>query len=430
MHRLYNEILTMRTLLIHLPIDMPSSSVVLDYVLSMDGLSVQQQGATAWGQWPVFSQQPSDVVLVLPMASLSWHQVRLPQGSLPRAWGAQQGLSRLRAILDGLMEEQLLDEPAMLHLALQADAARVQMPWVVACDRAWLKAWLTTLAAAGMSVKRIVPAHTPEQLLERIHVTGDADQAQLVGLAASSGASSASSGVLACTLSASALALLGDADGLAQRQVLAEPAVVERAEQMFGRPVMLQHRSERMLEAAKSNWDLAQFDLAGAGRDQRLAGLRRGFAKLMRAPHWRPARWSLLGLLLVNLIGLNAWAMHVRQGLLQQRALAHSLLTQTFPNIPVVVDAPVQMAREVEALQRSRGAMSGSTLESMLGSFANAAPANIQITAIDFSAGELRLTGPALNASEQTTLVANLKALGLRAQWQGGQWLLRQEARS
>ena len=420
----------MTTLLIHLPIEVPSSSAELAYVLSADGLSVRQQAVTAWGQWPVFAQPLSDVVLVLPMASLSWHQVRLPQGSLPRAWGAQQGLSRLRAILDGLMEEQLLDEPGMLHLALQPDAAGVDMPWVVACERTWLKAWLAALAGAGLSVKRIVPAHTPEQLADSIYVTGDAGQAQLVGITSTSGVSSQRSGVIACALSSSALALLGDADALAQRQILAEPAVAELAEQLFGRPVLLLHRSERMLEAAKSNWDLAQFDLVGAGRGQRFAGLRRGFASLMRAPHWRPARWSLLGLMLVNLIGLNAWAMHVRQGLMQQRAMAHSLLTQTFPKIPVVVDAPLQMAREVEALQRSRGALSGTTLESMLEIFATAAPVNFQLTAIDFVAGELRLTGPALNAAEQTTLVASLKARGLRAQHQGGQWLLRQEGRS
>ena len=96
----------------------------------------------------------------------------------------------------------------------------------------------------------------------------------------------------------------------------------------------------------------------------------------------------------------------------------------------MVVDAPLQMAREVEALQRSRGALSGTTLESMLEIFATAAPANFQLTAIDFVAGELRLTGPALNAAEHTTLVASLKARGLRAQHQGGQWLLRQQGRS
>ena len=50
---------------------------------------------------------------------------------------------RVRAVLDGLLEEKLLDDPAQLHLALDDTAEAGQPSWVAACDKAWLQVWLT-----------------------------------------------------------------------------------------------------------------------------------------------------------------------------------------------------------------------------------------------------------------------------------------------
>jgi len=52
-----------------------------------------------------------DVVAVVPLQVLSWHRVNLPQGSLPKSRLADRSANRLRAILDGLLEDQLLDDP-------------------------------------------------------------------------------------------------------------------------------------------------------------------------------------------------------------------------------------------------------------------------------------------------------------------------------
>ena len=51
-------------------------------------------------------------------------------------------------------------------------------------------------------------------------------------------------------------------------------------------------------------------------------------------------------LLLVNLAGLNLLAWRTGQALAAQRQAQQVLLTDTFPQVKVVVDAPVQMARE------------------------------------------------------------------------------------
>ena len=51
----------------------------------------------------------------MPAAALSWHQVTLPQGSM-------SGAVRLRSVLNGLLEDRLLDDPESLHFALEPGA--------------------------------------------------------------------------------------------------------------------------------------------------------------------------------------------------------------------------------------------------------------------------------------------------------------------
>jgi general secretion pathway protein L len=204
--------------------------------------------------------------------------------------------------------------------------------------------------------------------------------------------------------------------------VVAEPAVAALAEDWFKRPVTLLQHAERLLQAAQTPWDMAQFDLAHANRDRRWARVTQSFTSFLRAPQWRMARLALVAGVLVNLIGLNAWALREQASLNAKRQTLRAVLLDTFPKVPVVVDAPLQMAREVAALQRASGAAAGTDLESMLASFSAAAPAEYAATAIEFSSNELRLKGT--EVSESAAVTAKLKRLGLRASQQGEQWLI------
>jgi len=207
--------------------------------------------------------------------------------------------------------------------------------------------------------------------------------------------------------------------------VVAEPAVAALAERFFQRPVTLLQRGQRLLQAASSPWDLAQFEFTNAQRDPRLAAFSQGLQSFWRAPAWRPARWALVLLLVSNVIGLNAWAWRTQADLSAQRQAVRAVLTETFPKIPVVVDAPLQMAREVAALQRASGAAAGGDLESILSSFSALAPVGYALKAIEFTANEGRFSGAALGSAEQARIVAGLQAQGLSASWQGQQWLIR-----
>ncbi len=429
----------MTSLIIFLPPDATDTAALFDYVLSPDGSTVASHASVPLGLLPAQPDRQTEVVAVVPALALSWHQVLLPQGSLPRTLDGVRGTTRLRAILDGLLEDQLLDEPAQLHLAVQPQPSASAPVWVAACDRAWLKAGLAALAQAGHEVSRIVPEYTPQSLQDAVYVTGDADAPQLVGLllppgpVGSAPAAGGRTSVLVCGLSAVSVALLGELpQGVADMpegqpsafQIRAEPAAAKLAEELFKRPVMLLQRAQRLLQAAQTPWELAQFDLADASSRRRWTALGKGFSSFARAPQWRAARWALLALVMGNLVGLNAWALHEQSTLQAQRRQIRAVLTDTFPKIPVVVDAPLQMAREVAVLQRASGAQAGTDLESILASFSALAPEEYALTAIDYVANEARLNGPTMPAQEQSGLLTKLQAQGLSASLRGEQWLI------
>jgi general secretion pathway protein L len=99
--------------------------------------------------------------------------------------------------------------------------------------------------------------------------------------------------------------------------------------------------------------------------------------------------------------------------LVAKRQLTTQLLTQTFPQVKVVVDAPVQMQRELGALRQSSGALGSRDLESMYARFAALAAITTAPSAIDFAAGELSIKGSGLAASQLSGLQDKLQSAGL-----------------
>jgi general secretion pathway protein L len=405
----------MTSFIISLPAASAGDAAHYDYLLSSDDGAETRSASVPLALLPPPPDRQTEVVVLLPMQALSWHQVQLPKGSLARGLTAERGASRLRAILDGLLEEQLLDEPAQLHLALQPQPVVAAPVWVVACDKAWLGAHLQALAQAGLAVSRIVPEFTPQILAQRLYVVGDEQHPMMVGAR-----------LLPSPLSASALSVQADPagpDGLPE--VVAEPAVAAQAESLFKRPVILQQRSQRLLQAAQTSWNLAQFDLVNANREQVWVQATQTMKTLLRAPQWRAARLALVALVLVNLVGLNAWALREQAALQAKRQAVRAVLGSTFPKIPVVVDAPLQMAREVAVLQRASGVASGADMEAMLAALGAQLPVTQSLTAIDYGSQEMRAKAPAVEAAEQARVALALQQQGLSATWDGAQWVLK-----
>jgi general secretion pathway protein L len=407
----------MTTLIVTLPSEPADAAALYDYVLTPDGSTVGEQSRAPLALLPLVGSRGGEVVAVVAARHLSWHQVQLPSGTLSRGFFQDASTTRLRAVLEGLLEERLLDETSQLHFAIEPAPQADAPVWVAVCDRAWFRAALQALEQAGLPAGRIVPEFAPDTRTQALYVVGEPNDAQMVF--------TARGGVSVWPVSAESVALLNWPD---DHDIVAEPAVATLAEQLFKRSVTPQQGAQRLLQSLASPWELAQFDLVSSGRTRTWKRLSESFTRFARAPQWRATRVALLALLLINLVGLNTWAWREQALINAQRSAIRDLLTSTFPHVRVVVDAPLQMAREVAALQRASGAPSGRDLETMLGAVGAVAPANTSLNAIGFIAGELRMKGLKLTPEDITQLAFKLQPQGYAATPEGDSLIIKQGA--
>ena len=399
----------MPSIVVLLPPASLTASTELAYLLTPDGRQAGAHASAPAALLPQPTGAGAEIVAIAPAAALSWHQVELPRGTTASS-------PRLRAVLQGLLEERLLDEPEALHFALQPDHRGGGPVWVAVCDRAWLRSAVQVLEGAQRPATRIVPEFAPEGATS-IFALGDPEQAQFVVTGAE--------GVAILPLAGTSLALLPALDD--STPLMAEPAVAALAEQVLQHKVELQQSPQRWLRAAQSGWDLAQSEFASSGRARTFKKLAGSWAELLRAPHWRPARWAAVALVALNLAGLNAWAWKESSALQAKRDAVQRTLTQTFPQVKVVVDAPVQMEKEVAALRLATGGSSGRDLEAMLGALASVAPEQ-PVTGIEFSGTTLRVRGLAYGPDQAGSLAMRLRSLGYGAAMQGDTLVLSAEA--
>ena len=399
----------MSTLIVVLPLAAPGAATPLEYVQSPDGRAVSAHDRVVAALLP----GARETVALVPAQALSWHRVELPKGTLTRG---SAGTPRLRALLEGLLEDRLLDDPASLHFALEPDA-RAQGPvWVASCDRQWLRDALALLEAARRPAARVVPELMPGA--EQLQIMGTTEQ-PLLGYSGAQGV-----GVLPLSGPALEWAL---AQSPAPDDVLvsAEPALAQQAEQLGARQVVLRSSTERWLQASAGLWDLAQFDLSSSDRRRAMQRTTRKALALVRAPEWRPARWGLGVLLAAHLLGVNAWAWKESDALTSKRAAVRDTLTTSFPGVKVVVDAPVQMERELAVLRQSAGAYAPRDLEAQLGALGAALPPGVSAQAFEYNAGETRLRGLSLPSDGAGQLNAALRSHGVQARAEGERWVLR-----
>ena len=153
----------------------------------------------------------------------------------------------------------------------------------------------------------------------------------------------------------------------------AAPGAASAAEQWLGTPVNVMPTPQRLLQAARTLWNLRQFDLARRSRGRRAF---RDAMRQWRSRSWRPVRIGLAALLIAHIAGLNLWAWHQTDAINQKKQAMVSLLQATFPNVRAVLDAPLQMQREVQVLRAQAGKPNETDFEPMLQAAATAWPAD------------------------------------------------------
>lgn len=411
----------------------PRLTSELDYVFSLDGRGVTRSGRCA----PALLPRADAAVAVLAHTDVAWHRL-----DIPRAPAA-----RLRTALLGTLEEQLLDEDEALHFALAPEAQPGQPGWVAVVRKPWLQAWLVQLETAGVGVERVVPASRP---LPQAAPTADAAAAVVQGhftrpgplLSDAAGDAvlldgpvvpnvpavaaaaddqpmlvlSRSDGVLCLPMGALARALLPTPD--TPVQWTATPAAAAAAEQWLGAPVALRSDAEALLLAASEPGNLRQFDLARRTRGTRAA---RDVLRQFLSPAWRPVRLGLVGVLVVNLVGLNAHAFQQRQALAGQRAAMDALLREVHPGVRAVLDAPLQMQRETERLRAAAGRPGEGDLEPLLAAAAAAWPASQgPVGTLRYEPGRLQLAVPDWTEEDIAALRQQLRVRGHEARFADG----------
>ena len=345
-----------------------------DYFVTPDGVSISDQGRCSAAKLP-----RADTVLgMTPDSALSWFNVNLPKA----------GRARLRAALAGLMEEMLLDDPEQLHFAIEPGAAGGSKSWVAVLHKAWLVDHLAALEAAHVFVDRVVPVSWPQSPplghfygfeLSEAGLTGQ------IGLRWSS-----ADGVADLRLDGSLVRKLFVSAAMPAADWTATPAAAEAAEAWLGSRVSVVAPAQHYLKAVNSPWNLRQFDLAPRARGVRaLRQLYRG--AMHRA--WRPVRMGLVGLVVVQLVGITLWAWRQRASLDARRTAIEQVLRKTHPQVRAVLDPEVQMQRETALLRAAAGRPGADDLESLLGAAASAWPADRgPVDGLSFEPGRLTLS--------------------------------------
>jgi general secretion pathway protein L len=376
----------------------------LEYAYTSDGLALDRQGEAALAELP----EADRVVLVVAAADLSWHRVTLPKVAM----------ARMPAALAGMLEEGLLTDAEHTHFALEPLAKPGAPSWVAACDRAWLRFWLDRLEQAGREVDRVVPAVWPDDppcgyFHERDPLLGGGDEADLTW--------SSLEGVGTWPLHGGMARRMLPDPLPAQARWFATPAVAAPAERWLGATVLVQTPGERLVQVALSMWELRQFALA-----PRHQGLRRlsDVWRQWMSREWQPARIGLAALLLLQLVGLNAWGWRLHHLIEARRAAEVSVLQTTYPQVRAVLNAPLQMERENETLRVLAGQPASTDMESLLQAAALGWPPGAVVQSLSYDGSSVTLQVQGWSEAQTQQLQQALQLQHLQVDEQGGRLVI------
>ena len=136
---------------------------------------------------------------------------------------------------------------------------------------------------------------------------------------------------------------------------------------------------------------------------------------------WRPLRLGLAAAVVVNVLGLQAWAWQQQQAVRAAQQAQVKLLQSTYPQIRVVLDAPLQMERELERLRQAAGQPGEVDLEAALAAAAAAWPDGwAPPQALRYERGRLTLSTAGLDGAQVTSMNDRLQPLGWSVAAAGG----------
>ena len=375
-----------------------------DYVLSTDGTRVTEHGRAAPSALP----RAALVVAVLRPGDVAFQRVAVPKA--PAA--------RMRAALTGVMEEGLLEDEDDVHLALAPDAKPGGEHWIAVVNKPWLRAQLDALEFGNVALDRAVPSWWPDQGVagHTFREGGPDEPAQL--------AWRDDAGVLCVPLvSPVARALLSALPEDTVVRWTATPETALDASEFVGMPVASVTDEEQALRAARSGWNLLQFELAPQRRGVKL--VRDLTARFAFDPAWRVTRLGLLALVAVTLLGLNIRAFQESHRIAQKKAALGTAVAAAFPNVKTIYDPAAQAQREIDTLRAAAGKPGDGDIETLMQAAESAWPqSHSPIESLKFEPGHLTLPAVGWTPQEIERFTTQLRAASVDVQSGSGKLVL------
>jgi general secretion pathway protein L len=313
-----------------------------------------------------------------------------------------------------------------VHLALAPQSTAGTATWVAAVHKRWLAQHLEHLEKSGAFVDRVVPALWPEEPASG-HFFASSDSAD--GSSAQTWlAYSDADGVRCARMAGTWVREQLPGWGREGTRWTASPAVAAQAERWLGTSVAVRADADHALQAVRSLWNLRQFDLAARARGSRWL---RDATRRVLSPGWRPVRVGLLALIVLNVVGINLWALRQRAEIDARKQAMVVLLKASHPQISPIVDAPVQMRRATDTLRAAAGRVGDSDLEAALAAAAVAWPTGqAPVQSLQFSAGKLTLIVGVWSADQIERFRASLRPSGWSVEAAEGRLVLARTADS
>lgn len=361
-----------------------------DWALSPDGHHISREGRSAAAALPA----ADSVIAIVADADLSWRCVDLPRAG-----------RQMRAALAGKLEDVLLDDPETVHFALEPEAGGGDSAWVAITSRTWLAEHLAHLDTAQLFVERVAPLSWPGE-----QPRGHFSESHGVGSDGVTLRWSHSDGVASLPLQGGLGRQFFNAGLVQAAHWTATPGIATTAERWLGSSVGVLTPAQRALDVIDNGWNLRQFDLAPRARGVQAL---RMLGRTLTRKAWQPVRWGLAGLVVVQLLGLNLWAWHQNRELSERRQALSTTLTTTFPQVRAVMDAPVQMQKQLDLLRINAGSVGEQDLEALLGAAALAWPGDRPpAEALAFEPGRLTVSAAGWNPAQVDNFRNQLQSEG------------------
>ena len=378
--------------------------VEFDYVLSVDGQRVTEHGRAT----PAALPRAALVVAVLRPGDVAFQRIAVPKA--PAA--------RLRAALTGVMEEGLLEDEDEVHLAVAPDTKPGGEHWVAVVNKPWLRAQLAALESGNVALDRAAPSWWPDQGVagHTFREGGPDEPAQL--------AWRDDAGVLCVPLTSPvSRALLSALPEDTVVRWTATPETALDASEFVGMPVASVTDEEQALRAARSGWNLLQFELAPQRRGVKL--VRDLAARFAFDPAWRVSRRGLVALVVVMLLGLNIRAFQENHRIAQKKAALATTVAEAFPNSKSAYEPAVQAQREIDTLRAAAGRPGDGDIETLLQAAESAWPqSHSPIDNLKFEPGRLTLPANGWTPQEIERFTTQLRAANVDVQSGTGKLVL------